>query len=104
MFCVEFHLAHCQSNLQFSIHSLSLIINCDNFVHSVANKRIKRSFRSYFDNYLDEMATSACVAIGNDAGLYFAVRRACGSYGPSCNDICTSHTIRKQAQIWDPKK
>ena len=80
------------------------ILTIGHFVSSIANIRMKRSFRSYFNNYFDEMATSACVAIGHDAGLYFAVRRHCGLVAPSCYDICKSHTIRKQGQIWDPEK
>ncbi|CAB4005664.1 Hypothetical predicted protein [Paramuricea clavata] len=66
-------------------------------------ERKKRSFKSYFENYFDEMATSACVAMGSKRGLYFAVRRKCGSFA-SCKEICTSYTIRRQAQIWDPSK
>ena len=48
------------------------------------------------------MATSACVAIGHDEGLYFAVRRHCGGGGGG--GCPTSRTMRKQGQIWDPIK
>lgn len=75
----------------------------DNLLLSTVNERKKRSFKSYFENYLDEMATSACVAMGSKGGLYFAVRRKCGTFA-SCKEICKSTTIRRQAQIWDPSK
>ncbi|XP_028405433.1 uncharacterized protein LOC114527920 [Dendronephthya gigantea] len=70
-------------------------------VHS----RAKRGFKSYFENYLDEMATSACVAMGSTGSLYFAVRRTCTSSNTqNCHSLCTSHQVRKEAQIWNPNK
>ncbi|XP_046855309.1 uncharacterized protein LOC124448341 [Xenia sp. Carnegie-2017] len=48
------------------------------------------SFESYFENYLDEMATSACAALGKEHGVYLGVRRACSKSSPNCASICRS--------------
>lgn len=38
--------------------------------------RVRRGFRSYFYNYLDEIAMATCAAIpSNGPGLIYAVRR-----------------------------
>ncbi len=63
------------------------------------NERKKRSFHSYFENYLDEMATSVCTSLAKAGGYTFTVRRAC-VLGPSCHHICTSATIKKQLPNW----
>merc|ERR1719354_1274496 len=41
--------------------------------------RSRRGFRSYFYNYLDEIAMSVCASIPSEGpGLLYAVRRTCG--------------------------
>ena len=89
------------------IFAILIVVNSLELINAApkpkVNQRTKRGFKSYFENYLDEMANSACVAMGTKGGLYFAVRRECKA-GPSCYSICTSNTIRKQGQIWDKNK
>ncbi|XP_046855340.1 uncharacterized protein LOC124448375 [Xenia sp. Carnegie-2017] len=48
------------------------------------------SFKSYFENYFDEMATSACAAIATKSGAYMGVRRTCSKSSASCATICQS--------------
>merc|ERR550534_3300652 len=51
--------------------------------------RSRRGFRSYFYNYLDEIAMSVCASIPSEGpGLLYAVRRTCGEKS-TCKDICT---------------
>lgn len=50
-------------------------------------------FRSYFNNYYDEIATSTCTALSashNVRGHIAGVRRACSASTASCADICTN--------------
>merc|ERR550534_1509880 len=50
--------------------------------------RSRRGFRSYFYNYLDEIAMSVCASIPSEGpGLLYAVRRTCGEKS-TCKDIC----------------
>jgi len=59
-------------------------------------QRSRRGYRSYFYNYLDEIAMSICAALPSEGpGLIYAVRRTCGEK-PTCKDICTDHALRKQ--------
>jgi len=59
-------------------------------------KRYRRGFRSYFYNYLDEIAMSICASIPSEGpGLLYAVRRTCGEKA-TCKDICTDPKLRKQ--------
>lgn len=59
-------------------------------------KRSRRGYRSYYYNYLDEIAMSICAALPSEGpGLIYAVRRTCGEK-PTCKDICTDHALRKQ--------
>ncbi|KAJ7365428.1 hypothetical protein OS493_005535 [Desmophyllum pertusum] len=58
--------------------------------------RVRRAFRAYYYNYLDEIAMATCAAIPSSGpGLIYAVRRTCGEK-PNCKDICTDHALRKQ--------
>jgi len=58
--------------------------------------RFRRGFRSYFYNYLDEIAMSICASIPSEGpGLMYAVRRTCGEKA-TCKDICTDAKLRKQ--------
>jgi hypothetical protein len=59
-------------------------------------KRNRRGFRSYFYNYLDEIAMSVCASIPSEGpGLLYAVRRTCGEKS-TCKDICTDQKLRHQ--------
>lgn len=59
-------------------------------------KRSRRGFRSYFYNYLDEIAMSICASIpGEGPGLLYAVRRTCGEKS-TCKDICSDPKLKKQ--------
>jgi len=59
-------------------------------------KRSRRGFRSYFYNYLDEIAMSVCASIPSEGpGLLYAVRRTCGEKS-TCKDICTDQKLRHQ--------
>ncbi|XP_004210545.1 uncharacterized protein LOC100202164 isoform X2 [Hydra vulgaris] len=59
-------------------------------------RRDRRGFRSYFYNYLDEIAMSICASIPSEGpGLLYAVRRTCGEKS-TCKDICTDPKLRKQ--------
>lgn len=59
-------------------------------------KRTRRGFRSYFYNYLDEIAMSVCASIPSEGpGLLYAVRRTCGEKS-TCKDICTDQKLRHQ--------
>ena len=59
-------------------------------------KRSRRGFRSYFYNYLDEIAMSICSAIPSEGpGLIYAVRRTCGEK-MTCRDICKDKSLMKQ--------
>ncbi|XP_048586089.1 uncharacterized protein LOC116611361 isoform X1 [Nematostella vectensis] len=59
-------------------------------------ERHRRGFRSYFYNYLDEIAMSICSAIPADGpGLIYAVRRTCGDKD-DCRKICTDPKLREQ--------
>ena len=59
-------------------------------------RRYRRGFRSYFYNYLDEMAMSICASIPSDGpGLIYAVRRTCGEKA-NCQNICTDSKLRQQ--------
>jgi len=59
-------------------------------------KRQRRGFRSYFYNYLDEIAMSVCASIPSEGpGLLYAVRRTCGEKS-TCKDICTDQKLRHQ--------
>lgn len=58
--------------------------------------RFRRGFRSYFYNYLDEIAMSICASIPSEGpGLLYAVRRTCGEKA-TCKEICTDPKLRKQ--------
>eukprot|EP00794_Sanderia_malayensis_P020642 gene20642-22677_t len=58
--------------------------------------RNRRGFRSYFYNYLDEIAMSICASIPSEGpGLLYAVRRTCGEKA-TCQEICTDAKLRKQ--------
>ncbi|XP_065069155.1 uncharacterized protein LOC135694375 [Rhopilema esculentum] len=58
--------------------------------------RSRRGFRSYFYNYLDEIAMAICASIPSEGpGLLYAVRRTCGEKA-TCKDICTDAKLRKQ--------
>jgi len=58
--------------------------------------RSRRGFRSYFYNYLDEIAMSVCASIPSEGpGLLYAVRRTCGEKS-TCKDICTDQKLRHQ--------
>ena len=60
--------------------------------------RFRRGFRSYFYNYLDEIAMSICASIPSEGpGLMYAVRRTCGEKA-TCKDICTDSKLRKQGR------
>ena len=62
-------------------------------------KRERRGFRSYFYNYLDEIAMSICASIPSEGpGLLYAVRRTCGEKS-TCRDICTDPKLRKQGKL-----
>ena len=64
-----------------------------------ALKRFRRGFRSYFYNYLDEIAMSICASIPSEGpGLIYAVRRTCGEKA-TCKDICTDPKLRKQGMF-----
>lgn len=59
-------------------------------------RRNRRGFRSYFYNYLDEIAMSVCASIPSEGpGLLYAVRRTCGEKS-TCKDICTDQKLRHQ--------
>lgn len=59
-------------------------------------RRDRRGFRSYFYNYLDEIAMSICASIPSEGpGLLYAVRRTCGEKA-TCKDVCTDPKLRKQ--------
>ena len=61
-------------------------------------RRVRRGFRSYFYNYLDEIAMSICASIPSEGpGLLYAVRRTCGEKA-TCKDICTDPKLRKQGK------
>ena len=55
---------------------------------------LHRGFRSFYRNYLDEMAMSVCASIPTDGpGYIYAVRRKCGeSY--NCQTICDGSRFR----------
>ncbi|XP_046859485.1 uncharacterized protein LOC124452900 [Xenia sp. Carnegie-2017] len=72
-------------NIRFTIVTLALLV----LFTDAAVVRNKRSFKSYFENYLDEMATSACAGMAKKTGVYMGVRRACTS-GATCKRICQS--------------
>ena len=56
----------------------------------------RRGFRSYFNNYLDEMAMAICASIPSDGpSLVYAVRRTCGEKA-TCRDSCTDAKLREQ--------
>ena len=60
--------------------------------------RFRRGFRSYFYNYLDEIAMSICASIPSEGpGLLYAVRRTCGEKS-TCKDICMDPKLRKQGK------
>ena len=62
--------------------------------------RSRRGFRSYFYNYLDEIAMSICASIPSEGpGLLYAVRRTCGEKA-TCKDICTDVKLRKQGIMY----
>ena len=62
-------------------------------------RRVRRGFRSYFYNYLDEIAMSICASIPSEGpGLLYAVRRTCGEKA-TCKDICTDPKLRKQGKF-----
>ncbi|XP_027044420.1 uncharacterized protein LOC113672341 [Pocillopora damicornis] len=64
--------------------------------HLQDHLRVRRGFRSYFYNYLDEIAMATCAAIpSNGPGLIYAVRRTCGEK-PDCKHICTDKKLREQ--------
>ncbi|CAH3024075.1 unnamed protein product [Porites evermanni] len=64
--------------------------------HLKGHIRVRRGFRSYFYNYLDEIAMATCAAIpSNGPGLIYAIRRTCGEKA-NCKDICTDPKLRQQ--------
>jgi len=65
----------------------------------------KRGFRSYFYNYLDEMAMSICAGVPSRSGGYIlAIRRTC-SGSLTCKKLCTaSFLFTHNKQDWIKSK
>ena len=65
----------------------------------VGLKRYRRGFRSYFYNYLDELAMGICASIPAEGpGLNYAVRRTCGEHELlTCKQICTDSRLIQQS-------
>jgi hypothetical protein len=81
-------------NLPLSAHFTKQIESKTSSVDNL--KRSRRGYRSYFYNYLDEIAMSICAALPSEGpGLIYAVRRTCGEKA-TCKDICTDHALKKQ--------
>ena len=65
-------------------------------------RRERRSHRSYFYNYYDEIAMSTCTALSANykiTGYIFAVRRTCGgpnTWPRTCDQICRDPKLRAQ--------
>jgi len=87
-----------QLGIDGAVLPVSQVISPTNTEDEMFNtlKRSRRGFRSYFYNYLDEIAMSVCASIPSEGpGLLYAVRRTCGEKS-TCKDICTDQKLRHQ--------
>lgn len=88
------------SGINGAVLPVSQVISPVNQEDELVNtlKRSRRGFRSYFYNYLDEIAMSVCASIPSEGpGLLYAVRRTCGEKS-TCKDICTDQKLRHQGK------
>ncbi len=72
------------------------------FLSTEVHERKRRSFRSYYYNYYDEMAMSICASVPGAARHVFPVRRACTSASKTtCAMVCKDPNLRKQRKSLD---